>query len=371
MKELKRILVSGGGTGGHIMPAVALCEEIRETYPEAKIFFAGRRGSMEQDIAGKYGLDFYSVPSAPKGKGFRLILNFFINAAGFFKSFMLLLFLRPEAVAVFGGYTSGALLCSSLILRKNAVIHESNAIPGRVTRMMAKLGVRVACGLPSEHHLMQLLRSSLKKENYFALTGNPLRKAFRLPPADLTPLLPGYSESDPMILIFGGSQGAHKINLICSEALPKLKSRFPNLQVAHICGGNDQVLLQNVYAVSGLRFWIFPFFEDMASLMKRSTICVARSGALSITEICASGLPAVLVPLPSAADGHQLANARVLEEVGAARICQEASLDAKRLTEELAHLLENKTLLAAMSEAGRSLTKENAAKELLDFITAQ
>ncbi|MBR5624511.1 UDP-N-acetylglucosamine--N-acetylmuramyl-(pentapeptide) pyrophosphoryl-undecaprenol N-acetylglucosamine transferase [bacterium] len=371
MKELKRILVSGGGTGGHIMPAVALCEEIRETYPEAKIYFAGRKRSMEEEIAKKYGLDFYSVPSAPRGRGFRMIRNLFINIAGFCKSFLLLLFLRPNAVAVFGGYTSGALLCSSVLLRKNAVIHESNAIPGRVTRTMAKLGVRVACGLPSEHPLMKKLKASLKKEDSFAVTGNPLRKAFRLPPADVSKQLPGFSENEPLLLIFGGSQGAHRINLLCSEALPKLKSRFPRLQVVHICGGNDQVLLQNIYAVSGLRFWIFPFFEEMASLMRASTLCVARSGALSITEICATGLPAILIPLPTAADDHQMANARVLEEAGAARICREADLNAETLREELTKLLEDRILLSAMSEAGRSLAKGNASKELLDFIIAQ
>ncbi|MBR5901845.1 UDP-N-acetylglucosamine--N-acetylmuramyl-(pentapeptide) pyrophosphoryl-undecaprenol N-acetylglucosamine transferase [bacterium] len=370
MKELKRILVSGGGTGGHIMPAVALCEEIRDAYPEAKIYFAGRKRSMEHEIAGKHGLDFYSVPSAPKGRGLKMIGNFFINIAGFCKSFLLLLFLRPDAVAVFGGYTSGALLCASLLLRKNAVIHESNAIPGRVTRTMAKLGVRVACGLPSEHPLMRSLKASLKKEGSFAITGNPLRKAFRLPPEDISKELPGYSESEPLLLIFGGSQGAHKINLLCAETLPKLKSRFPRLQVVHICGGNDQVLLQNVYAVSGLRFWLFPFFEKMASLMRASTLCVARSGALSVTEICASGLPALLIPLPTAADDHQLANARVLEEAGAARICQEADLSAEKLTEELAKLLENHLLLKAMSEAGKDLAKDNASKELLNFIIA-
>lgn len=370
MKDLKRILVSGGGTGGHIMPAVALCEEIKSTYPEAKIFFAGRKDSMEENIAQKNGLDFYPIPSAPKGKGIKALKNLFINLAGIIKSLGLLMKLKPEAVVVFGGYTSGPLLLSAILLGKNAVIHESNAIPGRVTRMMARLGVRAAFGFSSDHPLMTALKMKLKKENSFSLTGNPLRKAFCSPPKDISVKLPGYSENAPMLLVFGGSQGAHKINLICSKAVPKVMEKIPELQVAHICGANDRELLEKAYGECGLKYWIFPFFEEMSSLMAKSNLCVARSGALSLTEICASSLPSVLIPLPSAADGHQLANAKILENAGAAVILQESSLEPSVLADAIIRLLSDKERLAKMGASGKALVFKDASRKLLEFVTA-
>ncbi len=369
-ETLEKILVSGGGTGGHIMPAVALCEEIREKYPSAKIYFAGRKNSMEERIAKQNGLDFYPVPSAPKGKGLRVFRNFFVNLAGFFKSLRLVAKTKPQAVAVFGGYTSAPLLLASVILGKNAVIHESNAIPGRVTRLMAKLGVRVACGLRSDHPLMTALKNSLKKENSFAITGNPLRKTFRQPKKDLSEKLPGLDKSKDLLLIFGGSQGAHNVNALCSRALPVVGKKFPELQVVHICGGNDRELLEKAYGDCGLKHWLFPFFEEMASLMDLATLCVARSGALSVTEICASRLPSVLVPLPCAADDHQTANARILEAAGAARLCPETSLDPEKLAGVITGLLSDREALRSMGEAGGALIFEDASRKLLDFITA-
>ncbi|MBO7543164.1 undecaprenyldiphospho-muramoylpentapeptide beta-N-acetylglucosaminyltransferase [bacterium] len=370
MKELKKILVSGGGTGGHIMPAIALCEEVRERFPEAEIHFAGRGDSMEERLAKKHGLTFHRVPSSPKGRGLRIIRNFFVNIAGFFKSLALIMKLKPQAVAAFGGYTSAPLLTAAKLLGKNAVIHESNAIPGRVTRLLAKFGVRVACGLDSDHPVMLKLKKGIKKETSFAITGNPLRKAFSEPANDLSKELPGYDESKPLLLVFGGSQGAHNINMLLARSLSKLKDSCPSLQVAHLCGENDIGTLKPAYENVKLTYWLFPFFDDIASLMKKSDLCVARSGALSVTEICASKLPAVLIPLPFAADNHQLANARVLEKAGAAIIREEKDLTASNLSETIFTLLNDENRRSSMAEAGEKVFIKDAPFELLKFIMA-
>lgn len=370
MKELQKILVSGGGTGGHIMPAIALCEEIRERFPEAEIFFAGRADSMEERLAGKHGLAFYRIPSSPKGRGVKIIKNFFVNIAGFFKSLALIIKLKPQAVVAFGGYTSAPLLSAALLLGKNAVIHESNAIPGRVTRLLAKAGVRVACGLDSDHPIMLKLKKGIKKETSFAITGNPLRKAFSEPPNDLGKELLGFDESRPLLLVFGGSQGAHNINVMLSRSIAKLKDNLPTLQIAHLCGANDIETLRSAYENVKLTYWLFPFFDDISSLMKKSSLCVARSGALSVTEICACGLPAVLIPLPFAADNHQLANARVLEKAGAAVIREENNLTAASLSETILDLLKDKEKRRSMAKAGEKVFIKDASFELLKFIMA-
>ena len=370
MKELQRILVSGGGTGGHIMPAIALCEEIRERFPEAEIYFAGRKGSMEERLAEKHGLDFYCIPSSPKGRGAKIIKNFFVNIAGFIKSLALIIKLKPEAVVAFGGYTSAPLLSASLMLGKNAVIHESNAIPGRVTRLLSHLGVRVACGLDSDHPIMRKLKKRMRKETSFAVTGNPLRKAFNEPANDISKELSGYDETRPLLLVFGGSQGAHNINILIARSIAKLKDNFPTLQIVHLCGTNDIETLRSAYENVKLTYWLFPFFDDMSSLMKKATLCVARSGALSVTEICACKLPAILIPLPFAADNHQLANAKALERAGAAIIREEKDLTAASLSETILELLKSEEKRTAMAEAGKKVFIKDASLELLKFITA-
>ena len=370
MKELKRILVSGGGTGGHIMPAIALCEEVRERFPEAEIFFAGRAGSMEERLAEKHGLEFYRIPSSPKGRGLKIIKNFFVNIAGFFKSLALIIKLKPQAVVAFGGYTSAPLLSASLLLGKNAVIHESNAIPGRVTRLLAGMGVRVACGLDSDHPIMKKLKNRIKKENRFAVTGNPIRKAFSEPANDLAHELPGYDPIRPMLLVFGGSQGAHNINVMLSRSIAKLKDNLPTLQIAHLCGDNDIETLRSAYENVKLTYWLFPFFDDISSLMRKSDLCVARSGALSVTEICACKLPAILIPLPFAADNHQLANAKVLEKAGAAVIKEEKDLTAAVLSDTILELMKDENRRGKMAEAGEKIFIKDASFELLKFIMA-
>ena len=370
MKELQRILVSGGGTGGHIMPAIALCEEIKERLPETETFFAGRKDSMEERLAEKHGLTFFKIPSSPKGRGLKVIKNFFVNITGFFKSLALIIRLKPQAVVTFGGYTSAPLLLASALLGKNAVVHESNAIPGRVTRLMAHFGVRVACGLDSEHPLMKKLKKGIKKETGFAVTGNPLRKAFSDPPNDLAKELPGYDGSRPLLLVFGGSQGAHNVNVLIARSIAKLKDNFPALQIVHLCGANDIETLKGAYENVKLTYWLFPFFDDMSSLMKKADLCVARAGALSVTEICACGLPAILIPLPFAADNHQLANAKVLEKAGAAIIKEEKDLTASVLSETIMELLSDESRRKAMGESGRKAFIEDASFELLKFIMA-
>lgn len=370
MKELKKILVSGGGTGGHIMPAIALCEEIRERYPEAEICFAGRKDSMEERLAEKHGLEFFCIPSSPKGRGLKTVRNFFVNLAGFFKSLALIIKLRPEAVVTFGGYTSAPLLLASVILGKNAVVHESNAIPGRVTRLMSHFGVRVACGLDSDHPIMKKLKKSIRKETSFAVTGNPLRKAFKEPAGDLSATLTGYDSTRPLLLVFGGSQGAHNINVLIARSIAKLKDNFPTLQIVHLCGANDIETLRSAYENVKLTYWLFPFFDDMSSLMKKADLCVARSGALSITEICACKLPAILIPLPFAADNHQLANAKVLEKAGGAVIREEKDLTAQALSETILKLMEDGERRKAMSEADEKACVKDASFELLNFVMA-
>ena len=370
MKELRKIIVSGGGTGGHIMPAIALCEALRDKYPELKIIFAGREDSMEERLAEKYALPFYPIPSAPKGRGFKTIKNFFVNLAGFIKSLATIILVHPGKVVAFGGYTSAPLILASLAAWRDSVIHESNAIPGRVTRLMAKLGARVACGLPSSHPIMLKLKESKKKANSFSVTGNPLRKEFFEERDDIGKLLPGYDAERPMLLVFGGSQGAHRINMLISGALPRLKSALPELQIVHVCGENDEETLRAAYENVGLNYWLFPFLNGMATVMRRSSLTVARSGAMSVSEICASSLPAILIPLPFAADGHQLANAKCLEEAGAALVREEKDLNPELLSKDIIGLLKDRERLQKMAEAGSHICSREASEKLIDFIEA-
>ena len=365
----KNVIISGGGTGGHIMPALALAQYLKKTRPELRIIFAGRKNSMEARLAAEYSLEFRSIPSAPKGRGFKIIKNAFLNLAGFFASLKLMLLENPCAIAAFGGYTSGSLLLAGRIARKNCLIHESNAIPGRVTRLLVNFGVKIALGLDNDSQIMTDLKRKASLKGGLRVTGTPLREEFSKPPADFSDELPGYDEKLPLILIFGGSQGAHNVNLLTRKAAHILLNKGLAFQLVHVCGPNDVNELKSSYHAAGVKAWVFPFVKRLPDLLGLATLCVARSGALSVAEIAARGVPALLIPLPFAADGHQLANAKTLEKIGAAIVGEEKDLTPEKTAKILGDLLEDKEKLAAMRkaalESGLSDGCEATAKFLL------
>ena len=254
-----------------------------------------------------------------------------------------------------------------LLLRRKVVVHEANALPGKAVRLLVRLGARLAYGLaPDAGSPLCALVARLGSRA--CLTGNPLRRSFFEVSATRAHVLTGFSGDAPTVLIIGGSQGARALNTLAPAAIGILKQAVPRLRVIHIAGASDSPAVRHAYAGIHAPHFVTAFTGEIGGLYRLAHVILARSGALTVSEICAAGLPAVLVPFPFAAEDHQTANARMLEQHGGAVVVQETGLDAPRLAAALAGILTDAGRAAAMAAANKMLAQPDAADNLVDFV---
>lgn len=362
-------MVAGGGTGGHITPALALCEAWRARAPQLVLWYIGRAGSLEERLARAAAVPFIALPAAPLRPGLRGLLRcVFVNVRGVASALWLVYRTRPAVLVGFGGYVSFPLMLAGMCLRRHVIVHEANAVPGKTVRLLVRLGARLAYGLESGHDEFRHARTLRLHPERVCCTGNPLRRAFL---ADLNAAphdIPGLQRDVTTVLVLGGSQGSRRLNLLVPDALCAVVANGVPVQVIHLTGDADEAQVRARYAAAGIAAFVAAFYERMGVLYRRADLVIARAGALTISEICARGVPSVLVPFPHATDDHQHANAAVLAEHGAALLLEEAGLDAARLARAVCDVLGDAARRAAMAAAARALAVPNAAERLLDFI---
>ncbi len=364
-----RLMVSGGGTGGHITPALALCEALRAHAPHSALWYIGRARSLEQRMARDAGVHFAALPAAPLRPGlWGLLRCAAVNLRGVIQACVLIVRVRPAAIVGFGGYVSFPLLLAGVCLRRTVIVHEANAVPGKTVRLLVRLGARLAYGLESGRDEFRHARTLRLHPERVCCTGNPLRRAFlddlRAAPQDVPGLQPGVAT----VMVLGGSQGSRCLNTLAPQALRIVRAAGGALQAIHLAGAADEAQVRAAYADAGIAAYVAAFSERLGMLYRRADVVIARAGALSVSEICARGVPAVLVPFPHATDNHQHANAAVLAEHGAAVLLPEAELDAARLAGTVQRLLGDALHAAAMSAAARFLAVPDAAERLRMFI---
>ena len=361
-------MVSGGGTGGHIMPALALCEALRDRAPHSVLWYVGRARSMEERLARGLDLPFRRIHAAPLKRGVRARLVF---AAAMFlgvcEALFLVLRCRPRVVVGFGGYVSFPILLAGLALRRTVIVHEANAWPGRTVRLLIRLGARLAYGMPPADPSGLLARMVAGLGDRACCTGNPVRRSFVHAAASHARRLTGFVADAPTLLVLGGSQGAHVLNTMVPPAVALAARTVAGLRVVHLAGSADEAAVRAAYAEAGVPHFVAAFFDDMGGLYRMASMAVARAGALTISEICMAAVPAVLVPLPSATDDHQAANAAVLERNGGAVVIREHALSPERLAAVIADVLAGGRA-AAMSRANKECARPGAADILIDWI---
>jgi len=326
--------IAGGGTGGHIFPALAIGEALTELCPEAQVFYVGTRYGMEGRILGERGLPLLTLPMRGfLGKGLlqRLALLWRIPAS-LLRAWALILGKRPSAVVGVGGYASLPLVAAAVICRIPCMLQEQNAVPGLANRLLSRWAKLACLGMPEpQQHL----------KCRCMVTGNPIRRAFRQ--------LPPWSPARRQILILGGSQGSAALNRTLPKVLAGLE--LDGYSLLHQCGAAHLTSVRAAYQEAGIPCEVVSFIEDMPSCLANSLLVISRAGASTIAELEAAAVPAILVPLPKATHDHQMANARSLAERGAARIVPEGDLD--QCGELLACLLANPRQLTEMSQAHR------------------
>lgn len=347
-----RAVIAGGGTGGHVIPALAIARELRECF-RAEVLFVGTARGLENRLvpAAGFELRLIEVGALNRVSLATRLRTLTALPRAILGSSQILGQYRPDVVVGVGGYASGPAMLAAALHSLPTLVFEPNVVPGFANRVVAPM-VSVAAV-----QFEQTARSFRRA----VVTGVPVRREFFL--------VPPYSEPDhkPKLLVFGGSQGASALNRVILESLPALQQNIPGLHIVHQTGERDYNEAQGAYLRAGISAEVYPFIDDMPGAFARADLLVCRSGASTVAEVTAAGRPAVFVPFPKAADDHQLRNAEALANVGAAELIVEAELSSDCLVQTLKSLLSDRARLASMAQAARNLAHPRAAQEIAEL----
>jgi len=343
-----RAILAGGGTGGHVIPAIAIAQALKEIY-DAEVLFIGTARGIENRLVPAAGFSLRLVKvGALKNVNLatRLKTSLDLPRAVWDSSRLISMF-RPDVMVGVGGYASGPAMLAAALGGVPTVAFEPNFVPGFANRLVAPMVSAAAV------HFQETGRYFRK----FQVTGVPVRKAFFQTSVKKT-------DGRHTLLVFGGSQGAHSINQAIVEALPHLATCIADLHVIHQTGERDYNYAQSAYLAAANSAEVYPFIDDMPGVFARSDLLLCRSGASTAAEVMAAGKPAIFVPFPRAADDHQKRNAEALERAGAAVLLEESSLTPAKVADTIAGLFSNRSRLEKMSAAARAMAHPNAAAEI-------
>ena len=351
------VVIAGGGTGGHLYPGIAVARELRRRRPDAMVTFAGTARGIEARVVPKEGFELDLLRSAGlKGTSITaLARGLALLPLSGVDAWRILSRRRPDVVMGVGGYSSGPVVAAAAARGIPTMLLEQNAVPGLTNRLLARFVTAAAVTFEGT-------------ASYFGrrgiVTGNPVRPEFFSAGGGPAP-----RAADPRrILIFGGSQGAHAINLAMVEAASQLAAHPGRLAITHQTGERDVELVRDGYRRAGLDARVEPFLFAMDREIGVADLVVCRAGATTIAELTAAGRPSLLIPLPTAADDHQRKNAEALASAGAADVMAQAGLTGDSLAARIAGLLEAPDRLERMSAAARTLARPDAARRIVDRV---
>ena len=347
-----RVILAGGGTGGHVIPALAIANELKKTYRAECLFIGTARGIENRLVpAAGYPLQLVRVGQLKNVSLITRAKTAFDLPRALWDAGRILNEFAPDVVIGAGGYASGPAMLAAVMKHIPTLAFEANVVPGFANRIVARFVSAAAV------HFEETARYFRHGE----VTGVPVRQAFFE--------IPQKRGGTPTLLVFGGSQGAHAINQAMLRCLRVLQREAPGIHIIHQTGERDYNDALAAYqdlkkTAAALTFEVFKFIEDMPAAFARSDLLVCRSGASTVAEITAAGKPAIFVPFPRAADDHQRVNAEALARHGAAVVVEESKLEGVWLAETIAALLGDSSRLQKMSRAARELAHPNAARDI-------
>ena len=349
-----KLLIAGGGTGGHVFPAVAIAQEWLSRGAQREVVLVGTQRGIEMKLVPQAGLPLETIRVAGlKGKGgTTLVKNLAMLGMGLADAFGVLKRHRPAAAFGVGGYAAGPMLLATWLRGIPNVIFEPNAEPGFTNKVLAHLAKRIATGYQV---------SAQAWRGKAVVTGCPVRPEF----FSIAARRPGKSLR---LLITGGSQGALPINRAFMDAAERLAGRKTELQIVHQTGERDYNDVRAAYARSGFSAEVSPFLTNMAERFAWADIIVCRAGAITAAEVAAAGKAAIFIPFGRATDSHQLRNAQEMVNGGAGRLIPEPELTAERLAREIFSLLDQPGDIEQLSTKARGLAHPFAAREIVNLI---
>ncbi|MBQ7668956.1 MAG: undecaprenyldiphospho-muramoylpentapeptide beta-N-acetylglucosaminyltransferase [Clostridia bacterium] len=346
------IVIAAGGTAGHINPGIAIAQEIKSRNKDANIVFIGTNYGLEKELVTKAGFEIRLIHSKGLSRNIiKFTKSILSNAIGVNEAYMILKELKPVVCIGMGGYVCGPVLyAAKKMLGIPVYIHESNAIAGKTNKLIGKFADGVAVGFENA-------KKDFKNKNV-VVTGNPVRKEFET----VEPLKKGAKKS---VLIFGGSQGAKNINAAVVELIKKAEGKLPYNLIYATGKKNYEAIMEQIDGVkldSSIK--IEPYIDDMANVMANANLVVSRSGAITLSELCFIGKPAVLIPLSTAAENHQEFNARVMADKGYAKIILDHECNGDKLKEEIEKMLDKNI----DEEEIKKLMPKDATKNFYEMI---
>lgn len=363
-----KIVVTGGGTGGHVLPVVAVVQELRQKHPSLRITWIGEANSFEQSAAERQKIPFLTVKTGKFRRYFSLrnVLDIVKVAVGYVQSLYYLVHLRPAVVFSKAGYVSVPTILAAATLRIPIVAHESDTVMGLANSIASRFATRFCSGFPFSFY-----ESSISHKTVF--TGNP--QVHELAQQDQTGAYAhfDFQQEVPIVLILGGSQGALSINTVVWEALEGLLSE---VQIIHQIGSAHVVLaekmVENLPHNLRRRYRYAGYFDhdELSRAYSIAILAVARAGANTIADLSSFEIPAILIPLPHAASNHQLVNAQFVVERGGAILLPQSDLNARSLYESVTLLLHDDKKRLAMRRAIGKLNPKNARERIADVILA-
>ncbi len=357
-----RVVITGGGTGGHLFPALAVHGALLRRRPEAQVLFVGASEGVEATILPRLGHAFCGLSvQQVKGRRWRgqvaalLALPSVVRQAS-----RLLRECGAQVVLGVGGYASFPTVLAARLRRIPTVIHEQNAYPGLANRWLGRIASAVAVSFEAAAGFFPTGRVTV--------TGNPVRPEIRPGDAGEARRRLALSAGRFTGLIFGGSQGAHRINVATIEALPRLAESRSHVQFLHATGERDVSAVEQAYEQHGFQARVEAFFQDMATAYAAADFVIARAGASTIFELAAMGKPALLVPYPYAANDHQRLNAEAMLKAGGAWIVPDPYCDGQRIAATVQAALEKPDLLRRMGEQAQGLARPDAADRIVSLL---
>lgn len=355
------IVIAGGGTGGHLYPGVAVARALLARVPDARVSFAGTARGIEARVVPQEGFDLDLIRAAGlKGKSLgALMRGVFLLPAGLLDAWALLSRRQPHVVIGVGGYSSGPVVLLAALRGRPTMVLEQNAVPGLTNRWLARV-VRAAA-VTYEGSLAFFRGKAF-------VAGNPVRPEFITGRRASTDT----AARPPRLLVLGGSQGAHAINVAVAAAVAEWTRRLPGLTIVHQTGTRDLEVMRRAYADVGVTAVVEPFLDRVAEVMQSADLVISRAGATTLAELAALGVPAVLVPFPAATDDHQRKNAEALVRAGAAQLVLEPSLSTaeghQAFVDLVLRVLTQPEERAAMQRGMAATARLDAADRIVDRV---
>ena len=353
-----RLIVTGGGTGGHLFPGISLAQAMMLADPGCEVLFIGTERKIDKTALSNLGFATRSIKSQGiKGKSFIAVLKALFQqplalweAAGIIRKF------KPDLVFGVGGYVTGPVILAARLLGVTTCIHEQNSIPGLANKLLGYIANKIFVSLPGS-------------EKYFPasktiLSGNPVRNTILKVSREAKP---ESGQESSTLLILGGSQGARRLNSLVLEAAENILSKLsPPPFIIHQTGGHDKDHVQRKYVELGLNARVQDFFSDMAEIYSQADLIISRAGATTLAELTVFHKPVILIPFPFAADNHQEINGQYLVEAGAGLMFRQADLTGDKLGIKIKQVLEDKKLLAEMAENSGKIARPEATDTIIN-----